>query len=485
MEGYDSDETVVEMIGGCSDSPILFGPGSERFMHQSESQQQGSLSLASLLPSRVTVSDQSSSEQPQKKQKQQGVAAKPKPSLNSNSNSKPRKKPASGTTSTTQALQRQQEVVTLLKKLPSAGEGDALFSVWALLKAYDLVELSTLASYVDGSVSDLASLTKKDLADTLSRALQCGKLERELQKTQVQQLPLVVSQSHTEAADVGTDTGSGKAAAAAAVAAAAPLPAALTVTASGWQPISSSQTHILNFLQASAPFSRGVSGGLIEVGGAQLPVEGWGRADTTTELVLNFDDPCFSALRLARQLKPQGQGQGQGQQQQQQQRGGQALNSAAIISALQAGLAAFASSHSDAADARPATPPPVPTLRNAATQTETLVPARKPQQPSSSSQDAGHGHGHGHGRAAVKCCRFDMARLGLGFKSLKSLGGLNTRTVITKVDLVDASVAKLLTVGDELVQINGTAVFGLSFAEQMDCLRTSPRPVFLSFASSA
>lgn len=78
-----------------------------------------------------------------------------------------------------------------------------------------------------------------------------------------------------------------------------------------------------------------------------------------------------------------------------------------------------------------------------------------------------------------------MARLGLGFKSLKSLGGLNTRTVITKVDLVDASVAKLLTVGDELVQINGTAVFGLSFAEQMDCLRTSPRPVFLSFASSA
>ena len=483
MEGYDSDETVVEMVGGCSDSPILFGPGSERFMHQSQSQQP--LSLASLLPAaRVTVSDQNSSEQPQKKLKQQGVAAKPKSSINSNSNSnsKPRKKPASGAASSaTQALQRQQEVVTLLKKLPSAGEGDASFSVWALLKAYDLVELSTLASYVDGSVSDLSSLTKKDLAETLSRALQCGKLERELQKTQVQQLPLVVSQSHTEVADAGTGSG---AAASAASAASAPSAAAFIVTASGWQPISASQPHILTLLQASDPSSSssGIASGLIEVGGGvQLSVEGWGRADTTTELLLNFDDPCFSALRLARQLKPQGRGGVKSGQQQQQ---GHASNSAAIVSALQAGLSAFASNHSNTADARPASPPPPPpTLRNASAQTETLPPAPgKYQQPSSSSsQEAGHG------RAAVKCCRFDAARLGLGFKSLKSLGGHNTRTVITSVarELVDPSVSKLLTVGDELVQINGTTVFGLSFAEQMDCLRTSPRPLFLSFASSA
>jgi len=483
MEGYDSDETVVEMVGGCSDSPILFGQGSERFMHQSQSQQP--LSLASLLPAaRVTVSDQNSSEQPQKKLKQQGVAAKPKSSINSNSNSnsKPRKKPASGAASSaTQALQRQQEVVTLLKKLPSAGEGDASFSVWALLKAYDLVELSTLASYVDGSVSDLSSLTKKDLAETLSRALQCGKLERELQKTQAQQLPLVVSQSHTEVADAGTGSG---AAVSAASAVSAPSAAAFIVTASGWQPISASQPHILTLLQASDPSSSssGIASGLIEVGGGvQLSVEGWGRADTTTELLLNFDDPCFSALRLARQLKPQCRGGGaKGGQQQQ----GHASNSAAIVSALQAGLSAFASNHSNTADARPASPPPPPpTLRNAAAQTETLPPApTKHQQPSSSSsQEAGHG------RAAVKCCRFDAARLGLGFKSLKSLGGHNTRTVITSVarELVDPSVSKLLTVGDELVQINGTTVFGLSFAEQMDCLRTSPRPLFLSFASSA
>ncbi len=63
--------------------------------------------------------------------------------------------------------------------------------------------------------------------------------------------------------------------------------------------------------------------------------------------------------------------------------------------------------------------------------------------------------------------------------------GLNEKTVIVSISsTVNSIVASLLTVGDELVSVNGVCdVTDMSYNVQLELVKSSPRPLLLGFVS--
>lgn len=500
---YDSDATVDGTTGDNQNSPILYDICSQATDEQHLSQFSQLESLASLLPT-VPIHAISQRKELQKEQKQ--VTPLPK------QNKKRKKCSAAPTQKACQA--KQAGIVALLQKiLPQE-----TLTVWSLLQVFDFVELSTLASYQGEVIS--THTTKKELAETVTEYLKCGKFAAEL--TAVASLPdtshpmsssmtapsqktaLMLNESQLKCASAQTTQAVGVNHLLHQQQPHSPRSSlnisVSTLTSKGpWKTASENDIRLLNLSCGGA-----VQGGqdetarssaLVEVdGGVKLPSTGWRRAIDSDMSLLEFDSPCFSSLKSARRMRPAGTWVSSRQV------GATATGSESresVIGELKQSLAALVPQHlmaqikldghsfdcpEDTTGLRPCLLHQKGALverENASTQTMTQSTSSQPQLAPSLPYT-----GHNTSRTtATKVVRFDSQSLGLILKQLRTPNGYITALMGVRSDGVDPAVRNLLTSGDELLLANGQSVVGLSFAEQMDLLRGAGRPLFLTFAT--
>ena len=479
--GYDSDETVGGWVENRRDSQpspdLLLGDVQPDFVCELDA-----LS-ARALPLLATSSFQSQPRLTQPAQSQPRSSQFPAPTSNtskpaSGAGSNKRKKSAAMATSSGIA-NRQASIVTLLKKL---GDQSKLPTVWCLLKAYDYVELSTLAQYQGLELSTSAS--KKELADLVAAQFTSGRFSQELSTASAAGAGAPAHPPSTSTSSSSSSSSSIKMA----------VDATSTVGgASGKAKVNNTPYHTLATGSWVPLASDDVTGHLLLQGcedyndndneSNALPLSGdgvvflstnrtsWESCSKACEALLEYDNACYGALQLAAAMDrapPSSvhQPRDGGDEKRRHEKGILVLREA--LTSLKSGMPDPIGSGSE----------PVPEKRNAQTQTTpcaVLVP--KEQEPRGNDRNV-------QLHAALKVCRFDGDQLGLVLKQVRGPAGFRTVLQSVKHEIVDTSVKLLLTTGDELVSANGVVVGGLSFAEQMDLLRSAVRPLLLAFAST-
>ena len=356
-------------------------------------------------------------------------------------------------------VNRQASVVTLLRKLETANP-----TVWCLLKAFDYVELSTLAQYQ--GLELIASASKKELADLVASQFTSGRFSQEL--------------SIASAAGIGASAHPPSSSSSSLIKMA--VDASTICAASGKVKVNKTPFHTLASGCWVPLESDDVIGHLLSLGcededenenaSHALPLSGdgvvflstnrasWESCSKACEALLEYDNACYGALQLAAAMD-------RAPPSVHQPRDGGAEKS---ILALREALTSLKSGLPDPI-AGPGSEP-VAEKRNAQTQTPPPIPME---------QERRNVQLH----AALKVCRFDGDQLGLVLKQVRGPAGV-LRTVLQSVkhEIVATAVKVLLTTGDELVSANGVVVGGLSFAEQMDLLRSASRPLLLAFSSN-
>ena len=483
--GYDSDETVGGWVENRRDSrpspDLLLGDVQPDFVSELDALSARALPLLATSSfqsqPRLTQPAQSQPRSSQPAQSQPRSSQFPAPTSNtskpaSGAGSNKRKKSAASATSSGIA-NRQASIVTLLKKL---GDQSKLPTVWCLLKAYDYVELSTLAQYQGLELSTSAS--KKELADLVAAQFTSGRFSQELSTAYAAGAP-----AHPPSTSTSSSSSSSSSIKMV-------VDATSTVGgASGKAKVNNTPYHTLATGSWVPLASDDVTGHLLLQGcedyndndneSNALPLSGdgvvflstnrasWESCSKACEALLEYDNVCYGALQLAAAMDrapPSSvhQPRDGGDEKRRHEKGILALREA--LTSLKSGMPDPIGSGSE----------PVPEKRNAQTQTTHAVLVPKEQEP----------RGNVQLHAALKVCRFDGDQLGLVLKQVRGPAGLRTVLQSVKNEIVDTSVKLLLTTGDELVSANGVVVGGLSFAEQMDLLRSAVRPLLLAFAST-